>query len=119
MMRSSKRGLMDLQLKAEVVFFSRLQGEPGQSRAGDASVGVAWAIFVAGAPATVLSSWVVDAPSTASLALAFHRRASGAGPASGSRLPPAESLRRAALVLLAAPATRHPYYWAGFFLIGR
>jgi CHAT domain-containing protein len=111
--------VMGLDLRADVAFFSRLQGEPGQGRAGEAAVGLAWAMFAAGTPTTVLSSWVVDAPSTTSLALAFHRRIGAAGPPSTGPISPAEALRRATLGLLAAPATRHPYFWAGFTVIGR
>jgi CHAT domain-containing protein len=43
----------------------------------------------------------------------------GVSAARTSRLPAAEALRRAALALLAVPATRHPYYWAGFSVFGR
>jgi CHAT domain-containing protein/tetratricopeptide (TPR) repeat protein len=112
--------LMDLDLRADVVFFSRLRGEPGQARAGEAAVALAWAAFVAGTPTTVISSWCVDAPSTTVLALRFHRAlGAGVSAARTSRLPAAEALRRAALALLAVPATRHPYYWAGFSVFGR
>jgi CHAT domain-containing protein/tetratricopeptide (TPR) repeat protein len=112
--------LLDLDLKADVVFFSRLQGEPGQARAGEAAVALAWAAFVAGTPTTVISSWRVDAPSTMAFALTFHRNlGASVSAARSSRMPPAEALRRAALALLAAPATRHPYYWAGFSAFGR
>jgi CHAT domain-containing protein len=97
-----------------------LQSEQGQARAGNAAAALAWAAFVAGAPTTVISSWVVDAPSTTALALAFHRRlGAGAAAPGASRLPAAEALRRAALGLTAVPATRHPYYWAAFSAFGR
>ena len=111
--------LMSVDLTADAVFFSRLQGEAGQTRAGHAAVGLAWALLVAGTPTTVLSSWVVDAPSTTSLALGFHRRmGAGATPAGATRSA-ADALRRATLALLASPKTRPPYYWAGFAVIGR
>ena len=111
--------LMGVDLRASVAFLSRLQGEAGQARAGTAAVGLAWALLVAGTPTTVLSSWVVDAPSTTSLVLGFHRRmGAGATPAGAGRSA-ADALRRATLALMASPKTRHPYYWAGFAVFGR
>jgi CHAT domain-containing protein len=111
--------LMGVNLQADAVLFSRLQGEPGQTRAGDAAVGLAWALFAAGTPTTVLSSWVVDAPSTTTLALGFHRRMGAAAAPPGPARSAAEALRRATVALLANPKTRHPYYWASFAVIGR
>jgi CHAT domain-containing protein len=111
--------LMGAELNADCVFFSRLRGEAGQARAGEAAAGLAWALLVAGAPATVLSSWVVDAPSTTSLALGFHRRMGAQAAPAGASRSAADALRRATLTLLASPQTRPPYYWAGFSVIGR
>ena len=111
--------LMSLDLNAEVALFSRGQGEPVQSRAGDGSGALAWALLSAGTPTTVVSSWVVDAPSTTSLLAGFHRRVVAAGTEGRSAGLAADDLRRATLALLADPALRHPYYWAGLSVIGR
>lgn len=111
--------LMSLDLNADVAVLSRGQGEPGQSRAGDGAGALAWALLAAGTPTTVLSSWVVDAPSTTSLLVRFHGRLAAAGAQGFSAGLAADALRRATLALLADPMLRHPYYWAGFSVFGK
>lgn len=111
--------LMSLDLNADVAVFSRGQGEPGQSQAGTGAGALAWALLVAGAPTTVLSSWVVDAPSTTSLLVGFHRRMAAAGTQGPGTGGAADALRRATLALLADPALRHPYFWAGLSVFGK
>jgi CHAT domain-containing protein len=39
-------------------------------------------------------------------------------PRAAGKQTKAESLRRAALKLMKNPATSHPFYWAGFVLVG-
>jgi CHAT domain-containing protein len=46
----------------------------------------------------------------------FHAR--WRGEPAGPRLSKAEALQRAALPLLRGVRYRHPFYWAGFVLIG-
>jgi CHAT domain len=50
------------------------------------------------------------------LMLSFHRRLQA--PRAAGKLTKAESLRRAALELMKNPETNHPFYWAGFVLVG-
>jgi hypothetical protein len=71
-----------------------------------------WALFAAGARSTVVSQFRVESKSTTALLIGFHRRLA-AGTASK-----AEALRAAALDLLHTPRYAHPYYWAGFILVG-
>jgi len=88
-----------------------------QTNAGAGAVALSWAWFVAGAPTSVLSSWVVDAPSTTLLMQGFHQYGR---PVAGGAQPPArpsDALRLATLPLLQGK-TRHPYYWAGFSVMG-
>ena len=71
-----------------------------------------WAMLAAGARSMVVSQWQVEASSTASLMTGFHR---GLAADPTAR---AESLRAASLAVLASPERRHPFYWAGFILVG-
>jgi CHAT domain-containing protein len=106
--------LMSWDVAARTVVLSRLHGDPALQSAGAATRALAWAWFVAGAPTTVVTQWVVDAPGTSALMQAFHRQLT---PAAGPAPRASEALRLATLRLLRG-AARHPYYWAGFMVMG-
>ena len=114
--------LMELNLNADLVVLSACETARGQFDAGEGMIGLTWALFVAGVPTTVVSQWQVESASTRDLMVNFHRGLSSP-PRSGSRtdeanVTKAEALRRAALKLLQDPETSHPFYWAGFVLMG-
>jgi len=107
--------LMQMDLRADLVVLSACETARGRFGAGEGVIGLTWALFVAGAPATVVSQWKVESASTREFMLGFHRdlRAPSRKPA-----PKAEALRMAAMKLMKNPATSHPFYWAGFVLVG-
>ncbi|HMB81828.1 MAG TPA: CHAT domain-containing protein, partial [Vicinamibacterales bacterium] len=83
---------------------------------GEGVVGLAWAFFAAGTPATVVSLWPLESGSATTLTLGLHQRLRAAllrGHASV-----ADSLRAAALELRRDPRYRHPFYWAGLVTVG-
>jgi CHAT domain-containing protein len=104
--------IMRLNLKAELVILSGCETARGALSAGEGIIGINWAFFIAGVPATVVSQWNVDSARTADLMIEFHRRLS-----SHSAPTKAEALRQAALKLLRG-RYNHPVYWAGFILMG-
>ncbi|HKQ79398.1 MAG TPA: CHAT domain-containing protein [Blastocatellia bacterium] len=106
--------LMQLDLKAELAVLSACETARGRVGAGEGMIGLSWALFVAGVPATVVSQWKVESSATRELMIAFHRQLRAAS----APAPKAAALRQAALQLLKSPATRHPFYWAGFVLVG-
>jgi CHAT domain-containing protein/tetratricopeptide (TPR) repeat protein len=108
--------LMQLDLKADLVVLSACETARGRTSAGEGVIGLAWALFVAGVPATVVSQWEAESASARDLMLGFHRQLQG--PRAAGKLTKAESLRRAALKLMKNPGTNHPFYWAGFVLVG-
>jgi len=108
--------LMQLDLKADLAVLSACETARGRTSAGEGVIGLTWALFVAGAPATVVSQWEVESASTRDLMLGFHRQLRA--PRAASKLTKAESLRRAALNLMKNPETNHPFYWASFVLVG-
>src|SRR5262245_47987174 len=108
--------LMQLDLKAELAVLSACETARGRTSAGEGVIGLTWALFVAGTPATVVSQWEVESASARDLMLGFHRQLQA--PRAAGKLTKAESLRRAALKLMKNPATSHPFYWAGFVLVG-
>jgi CHAT domain-containing protein/predicted negative regulator of RcsB-dependent stress response len=141
------REIMQLDLHADVAVLSACDTARGRVRAGEGLIGMTWALFIAGTPTTVVSQWKVDSASTASVMIAFHRilkfelsqreiRASRKEPLrhlvafsrqansqsseseADRRVNKADALRQAALKLMSDPQYRHPFYWAGFVVMG-
>ncbi len=110
--------LMQMDLHADLAVLSACETARGRFGAGEGVIGLTWALFVAGAPSTVVSQWKVESASTRDLMLSFHRRTQTSLSATKSKATKAEALRQAALKLMKNPATRHPFYWAGFVLVG-
>ncbi len=105
------RDLIDLDLRAELVVLSACETALGKRVAGEGVLGLTWAVFVAGSPSTMVSQWSVADVSTRMLMTDFHRRL-----AAGT--PKATALREAQLAMLKSKATRHPFHWAPFILVG-
>jgi len=112
------REIMQLDLKANVAVLSACQTGRGRVGAGEGVIGMAWAFFIAGCPTTVVSQWKVETLSTAALMIEFHRHLTSKGFAKSTRVSKAEALRRAALSLLKDKRYSHPFYWAGFIVVG-
>jgi len=108
--------LMQLDLKADLAVLSACETARGRTSAGEGVIGLTWALFVAGTPATVVSQWEVESASARDLMLGFHRQLRA--PRAAGKLTKAECLRRAAIRLMKNPETNHPFYWAGFVLVG-
>lgn len=108
--------LLQMNLKADLAVLSACETARGRIGAGEGVIGLSWALFVAGVPSTVVSQWKVESSSTRDLMLGFHRslKETNGKPSA----PKAEALRQAVLPLLKKPATNHPFYWAGFVLVG-
>ncbi|HSK64795.1 MAG TPA: CHAT domain-containing tetratricopeptide repeat protein [Pyrinomonadaceae bacterium] len=105
--------LMQLDLKAELAVLSACETARGRIGAGEGVIGFSWAMFNAGVPSTVVSQWKVESASTRDLMVNFHR--SLISPATPRKT---DALRQAALKLMRNPETSHPFYWAGFVLVG-
>ncbi|MGH9843752.1 MAG: tetratricopeptide repeat protein [Blastocatellia bacterium] len=108
--------LMQLDLRADLAVLSACETARGRFGAGEGVIGLSWAMFVAGVPATLVSQWKVESASTRDLMLNFHRRLQA--PSAKAEVTKAEALRQAALKLIKNSATSHPFYWAGFVLVG-
>jgi len=108
--------LMQLDLKADLAVLSACETARGRFGAGEGMIGLSWALFVAGVPSTVVSQWKVESASTRDLMLDFHRRLRA--PSAAVKPSKAEALRQSALRLMKNPQTSHPFYWAGFVLVG-
>jgi CHAT domain-containing protein len=100
-----------LKLKAELVVLSACESGRGQNVRGEGIVGLTRALQYAGARSIVATQWKVSDKSTSALMVAFHRLLR-------QGVAKDEALRQAMAVVRQHRATAHPYYWAGFFLIG-
>ncbi len=109
--------LMQMDLRADLAVLSACETARGRFGAGEGVIGLTWALFVAGVPSTVVSQWKVESASTRDLMLNFHRQLR-APAATKADLTKAEALRQAALKVMKNPETSHPFYWAGFVLVG-
>lgn len=111
--------IFDLRLNASLVTLSACQTGRSVVGGGDELLGLMRAFLYAGAASLMLSLWAVEDRSTAQLMSAFYDQLS-------SHETKGAALRAAQLqfihgwpdAALSAPAYRHPYYWAPFFLVG-
>ena len=108
--------IMKLNLNADLVVLSACESGRGRVGAGEGVIGLTWALFVAGSPTSVVSQWKVESTSTSQLMVEFHRNLQSK--TRKSRLSKAEAWQRAALKMLRTKNFRHPFYWAGFILVG-
>jgi CHAT domain-containing protein len=111
--------IMKLELDAELAVLSACDTARGKVSAGEGVIGLSWSLFVAGCPSAVVSQWKVESSSTTELMLEFHRRlkgsATGQSKVSSSK---SEALRQASLRLMRSKEYGHPFYWAGFIVVG-
>ena len=108
--------LMQLDLQADLAVLSACETARGRIGAGEGMIGFSWAMFIAGVPSIVVSQWKVESAGTRDLMVNFHRSLiSTSGKAKATKT---EALRQAALKLMKNPETSHPFYWAGFVLVG-
>jgi CHAT domain-containing protein len=92
----------------DLLVMSACQTAQGDDRT---NLGLAGFALRSGARSTIATLWSVNDQSTARLMSALYQSLS-------NTVPKAEALREAQLSLLNNPATRHPYFWAGFVLVG-
>jgi tetratricopeptide (TPR) repeat protein len=139
--------LQTWKLDADLVTLSACQSGLGRSVQGEGYLGFAQALFLAGARRVVLSLWKVDDDATALLMTRFYANLIGRHDAASASQSSAEALseakqwlrglngdqveaalgglsrgteRRPPISPARAPAQpfAHPYYWAGFVLVG-
>jgi len=83
----------------------------GRSTNGEGVLGLTSAFLSAGVPVVVSSRWAVDDHVTAALMSRFYE-----GLAAGESV--AAALRGAQLAVRSDRRTSHPFYWAGFAVVG-
>lgn len=109
--------LMQLDLQADLAVLSACETARGRIGAGEGMIGFSWAMFIAGVPSIVVSQWKVESAGTRDLMVNFHRSLISADNGK-SKVAKTEALRQVALKLMKNSETSHPFYWAGFVLVG-
>jgi CHAT domain-containing protein len=110
--------LLNMDLKADLVVLSACETARGRVGSGEGVIGLTWALFVAGCPTTVVSQWNVESESSTELMMEFHRNLRSRFSNAHSYGARSSALREAAIKLLRSARFRHPFYWAGFVVIG-
>lgn len=103
--------LSQIELSADLVVLSACETGRGNEVTGEGLVGLTRAFQAAGARSVLATHWRIDDESASELMVQFHARVRGG-------LAKDEALRQAMEALASTEATRHPFYWAGFFLTG-
>ncbi len=110
------REVMQLKLNAQFVVLSACETANGRISAGEGIIGLSWAFLLAGCRTMVVSQWQVNSSSTTEFMIHFFTQLKNGG--NKKQAAKSQALRQAALKLLRQPRYQHPYYWAGFVMIG-
>jgi len=105
--------IQEAEISNELTVLSSCESGFGKIHQGEGAFSIAKAFFQAGSKSAVVSLWPVDDCSTADIMKYFYKNL-----ALGK--DKAESLTNAKkeYLAIAHPSRSHPYYWAGFVLIG-
>ena len=108
------REIMRMNLTANLVVLSACETGRGRIGAGEGLIGLSWSFFVAGSPTTMASLWKVESASTTELMLDFYRQMRNKAKLTSK----SAALRASSIKLLKTEKYAHPFYWAGFVIIG-
>jgi CHAT domain-containing protein len=103
--------ISSLQLTARLAVLSGCGTAAGRVITGEGVAGLAQAFLGSGVPTVVATLWDVDDATTARLVSRFYRELEKGRPA-------AAALQTAKQGLRADATTAHPFFWAGFVLVG-
>jgi CHAT domain-containing protein len=98
-------------LDARLVVLSSCESAGGRILSGEGVQGLSSAFLAAGVPAVVATLWPVDDRATADLMAEFYAALDEGQSASAALEAAQNALRR-------KPRTAHPFYWAGFVIMG-
>jgi CHAT domain-containing protein len=110
------REIMGLKLNADLVVLSACDTARGRIGAGEGVIGLSWAFFAAGCRSTLVSQWKVNSANAADWMGGFYESLSKVS--TGDKKTKIVASRIAALGMMKDKRYEHPFYWAGFILIG-
>lgn len=100
-----------MRLPVDLVVLSSCASAAGRILSGEGVLGLSSAFISAGSPAVVATLWPVDDATTVGFMETFYAELA-------AQENVATALRRAQGRLRDDPATEHPFFWAGFILVG-
>jgi CHAT domain-containing protein len=103
--------IMNTRISSDLVVLSGCDTGRGHIRAGEGVIGMSWSFFVAGVSTAVVSHWKVRSEETVPLMIAFYDNLTR------TRIK-SDALRVAMRKRIETLINPHPYYWAGFSLVG-
>jgi CHAT domain-containing protein/tetratricopeptide (TPR) repeat protein len=103
--------IAQLQLPARLAVLSACETAGGRMTSGEGTIGITTAFLSAGVPVIVSSLWSIDDRVTALIMRLFYENL-----ATGK--PVATALRLAQLEVSRSADYTHPFYWAGFAVVG-
>ena len=110
------REIMNMHLNADLAVLSACETANGRIPPGEGVIGMSWAFFVGGTRSMLVSQWKVNSASTSQLMMNFYENLPSKEDHQANKK--AQALREAALRLMKNKRYRHPFYWAGFVMIG-
>src|SRR5581483_12015465 len=114
--RLEARQIMNMKLPADLAVLSACETANGKIAPGEGVIGLSWAFFVAGTRATLVSQWKINSDSTSELMTNFYKSLESDRSAENGRN--SRALRSAQLTMINSRRYNHPFYWAGFVLVG-
>lgn len=105
--------LFNMEIPADMVVLSACKTGMGKLDEGEGIMSLGRAFFYAGSPSIIASSWAVDDQSTAELMSLFYKYI-----AEGKTKDRALQLAKLDFLQSGNGIKTHPYYWAGFSVIG-
>lgn len=106
--------LYNMELNADLAVLSACNTGYGQIKRGEGIMSLARAFHYAGVPSTVMSLWKVPDQQTAEIMTSFYKNLK-AGQTKDKAL---QAAKLAYLENVKAPELAHPFYWAGFIVVG-
>jgi hypothetical protein len=103
--------IAQIELPAKLAVLSACETAGGRATSGEGTLGITAAFLSAGVPVVVSSLWPIDDRVTADVMRAFYRHL-----ALGE--PVATALRLAQLDMSRSRKHSHPFFWAGFTVVG-
>ncbi len=110
------REIMTMDLKADLAILSACETANGKVAPGEGVIGMSWAFLLAGTRSMLVSQWKVNSASTSQLMANFYRSLGSNKTLSNGKK--AHALKEAAALLMKDRQYNHPFYWAGFVLLG-